>query len=406
MTAPSHPPATRAEAFARLEAFLPRAGRDYARLRNYDLPQDGHPHVSRLSPHLRHRLITEPEVLGAVLARHGATEADKFIQEVCWRSYWKGWLEIRPAVWSGYRSDLDRALAAVADDPALAARLDAAESGQTGIDAFNAWARELVETGYLHNHARMWFASIWIFTLRLPWQIGADFFLRHLLDGDPASNTLGWRWVAGLQTPGKHYLARSANISKYTRGRHDPEWRLNSQAAALGSPSAPGRRAAPTGDSLDPALGTGLLLTEEDLSPGFALDALGAPPIGCAALICVADRSPRGVSPSVRGFTAAAVADCTARHAGRLGAPGPVSERLDAIVDWARDLGLEQVATPYAPVGPARSRLTALDKALAVHDISLVRLLRDWDRDAWPHATHGFFRFRRAIPRLLDGLGR
>jgi deoxyribodipyrimidine photo-lyase len=65
--------------------------------------------------------------------------------------------------------------------------------------------QELVETGYLHNHARMWFASIWIFTLRLPWELGADFFLRHLLDGDAASNTLSWRWVAGLHTKGKHY---------------------------------------------------------------------------------------------------------------------------------------------------------------------------------------------------------
>ena len=60
----------------------------------------------------------------------------------------------------------------------------------TGIEGFDDWARELVDTGYMHNHARMWFASIWIFTLRLPWALGADFFLRHLLDADAASNTL------------------------------------------------------------------------------------------------------------------------------------------------------------------------------------------------------------------------
>jgi len=65
----------------------------------------------------------------------------------------------------------------------------------------------------------MWFASIWIFTLRLPWQLGAAFFMEHLYDGDPASNTLSWRWVAGIQTKGKHYLARSANISKFTNQR-------------------------------------------------------------------------------------------------------------------------------------------------------------------------------------------
>ena len=58
----------------------------------------------------------------------------------------------------------------------------------------------LKEDGYLLNHVRMWFASIWIFTFNLPWQLGANFFMENLLDGDPASNTLSWRWVAGLQT--------------------------------------------------------------------------------------------------------------------------------------------------------------------------------------------------------------
>ena len=95
--------------------------------------------------------------------------------------------------------------------------------GATGIDCFDAWARELVATGYLHNHARMWFASIWIFTLRLPWELGADFFLRHLIDGDPASNTLSWRWVAGLQTAGKTYLATAENIARFTGGRFAPQ---------------------------------------------------------------------------------------------------------------------------------------------------------------------------------------
>jgi deoxyribodipyrimidine photo-lyase len=65
----------------------------------------------------------------------------------------------------------------------------------------------------------MWFASIWIFTLGLPWRIGADFFYRHLLDGDAASNTLSWRWVAGLHTRGKAYAAESWNIEKFTGGR-------------------------------------------------------------------------------------------------------------------------------------------------------------------------------------------
>ena len=97
--------------------------------------------------------------------------------------------------------------------------LQAALKGNTGIKCFDSWVRELRETNYLHNHARMWFASIWIFTLELPWQLGARFFLEHLADGDAASNTLSWRWVAGLQTKGKRYEASSYNIETYTKGR-------------------------------------------------------------------------------------------------------------------------------------------------------------------------------------------
>ena len=89
--------------------------------------------------------------------------------------------------------------------------------------------KELKETNYLHNHARMWFASIWIFTLDLPWELGAEFFLKHLYDGDSASNTLGWRWVAGIQTPGKHYLASEWNIKKFTNNRYE-KIKLNENA--------------------------------------------------------------------------------------------------------------------------------------------------------------------------------
>ncbi len=397
-------PPSRTDALLRLKGFLPRAGRDYAALRNYDLPQDGHPHVSVLSPYLRHRILTEPDVLQAVLARHAATTAEKFIQEVCWRTYWKGWLELRPTVWADYRRDLDRALSITAGDPELAQRLHAAEAGETDIAAFNDWARELVSTGYMHNHARMWFASIWIFTLRLPWEIGADFFLRHLLDGDPASNTLSWRWVAGLQTQGKHYLARSSNIAKFTKGRHNPEWRLNTQAAPLNGPPPPARRAAPLGDTVDPAERSVLLVTEEDLSPGFCLRPLTAPVLGHAALTSVEGRSPRPVAAHVAAFTDAALRDSLDRHADRIGPQGPLTTEIAAIVDWARGTGATQIVTPYAPVGPTASKLRALKKALAPFGIALVQPLRDWDRAAWPQATHGFFRFKKEIPALLDGL--
>jgi deoxyribodipyrimidine photo-lyase len=186
-----HLPATRAHGEALMHAFTPRMGRRYTSGRNTDHGPGGHLAVSTLSPYIRRRLVLEQDVVAAAVSAHGVEGAEKFIQEVIWRGYFKGWLELRPAVWQSYRTGLESDLAAIERDRRLRRDLARAEEGETGLDCFDAWARELVETGYLHNHARMWFASIWIFTFGLPWRLGADFFLRHLLDGDPASNTLG-----------------------------------------------------------------------------------------------------------------------------------------------------------------------------------------------------------------------
>ena len=291
-----------------MHAFLPRAGRDYAALRNVDLP--GHPHVSGLSPWLRHRLVTEAEVIDATLRAH-PHGADKFLAEVWWRTYWKGWLELRPAVWTSYRQGLHAALNRLAVEPGLAARAEAAMLGDTGIDGFDHWAQELVTTGYLHNHARMWFASIWIFTLRLPWELGADFFLRHLIDGDPASNTLSWRWVGGLHTPGKTYLATAANIAANTGGRFHPEGLADrGPCPAHVAPARP--QPCPEGETWDPTLPTLLLVTEEDLCPEFLMDQ-GLRPMAIAVLSDVTGRSPLAVADHVHRFTAGAITDTLAR---------------------------------------------------------------------------------------------
>lgn len=196
-------PATRAEALLALHDFIEGPVLNYARLRNHIA--DRHTHVSRLSAAIAHRLVTEAEVLCEVLRVHKSTTVDKFIQEVVWRSYWKGWLELHPGVWR------DFADAASVGGP-LTERL---REGQTGCAAMDACARELVTTGYLHNHARMWWSSFWIHRTGLPWKAGARFFFDHLLDADAASNTLSWRWVAGLQTPGKTYLVRRSNLDSY-----------------------------------------------------------------------------------------------------------------------------------------------------------------------------------------------
>ena len=197
-----------------LNEYIDKDLSSYSKDRNYDFGPQNRKNVSMLSKYISHRVLNEYDVVKKVLEKHKFNKVEKFIQEVFWRVYWKGWLEHRPDVWHDYvrydNSNVNK------DD------LEKAYSGCTDIDCFNDWVSELKTTNYLHNHTRMWFASIWIFTLKLPWQLGANFFLHHLYDGDSASNTLSWRWVAGLQTIGKNYLATSANIAKYTSGRLRP----------------------------------------------------------------------------------------------------------------------------------------------------------------------------------------
>ncbi|WP_187428791.1 hypothetical protein ROLI_017630 [Roseobacter fucihabitans] len=389
-------PPTRTAALERLARFIPNAGRSYAARRNYDLGAQGHTGVSTLSPYLRCRLITEAEVLEAVLARHSQAAAEKFIQEVFWRTYWKGWLELRPGVWEQYRADLQRDVDDLQTQSGLRARWESACLGTTGIDCFDHWARELVQTGYLHNHARMWFASIWVFTLRLPWSLGADFFLRHLLDGDPASNTLSWRWVSGQQTQGKTYLARADNIEKYTEGRFRPQGLATHAAPLLATAPHPPRALPPT-TTPDPALRTGLLLHSEDLSPGFVLEQIA--PLATATLSPENGYSPQTPAPHVADFRGAAMNDVTARWSDRLGERENLTTAQD-IITWAATKGLDQIVTPHAPVGPIAAVLHSLRNHPDAP--SLIAMRRPYDDASWPLATKGFFPFRKHIPDLLS----
>ena len=207
--------ASRAKAIDQLNHFVENNLSDYSRLRNYDFGPQGRTNVSCLSPYITHGIINEKEIIKKSLDKFSFAKNEKFIQEVLWRTYWKGWLELRPNVWNDYLIDLEKIREDFKDDKEYLSAID----GKTNIECFNSWVNELKQNNYLHNHTRMWFASIWIFTLELPWQLGAEFFMQHLYDGDAASNTLGWRWVAGIQTQGKHYLASEWNIKKFTNNR-------------------------------------------------------------------------------------------------------------------------------------------------------------------------------------------
>jgi deoxyribodipyrimidine photo-lyase len=206
---------SRAEAIEGLNQFIENNLSEYSKFRNFDFGPQKRNNTSCLSPYITHGLLCEIEIINKSLKKISFVKNEKFIQEVLWRVYWKGWLELRPNVWTDYLKDLKNIKENVKDNKDY---LDAIE-GKTDIRCFNEWVNELKKFNYLHNHTRMWFASIWIFTLNLPWQLGAEFFMKHLFDGDSASNTLGWRWVAGVQTQGKHYLASEWNINKFTNNR-------------------------------------------------------------------------------------------------------------------------------------------------------------------------------------------
>ncbi len=395
-------PATREDGLQRLREFLPQAGAEYTVGRNH-VPGT----VSRLSPYVRHRLLCEEEIALAVIHRHGHAAAEKFLQEVCWRTYWKGWLEMRPWVWSDYLRELRMLHARMAEDPDLHDRVQNAERGATGIDCMDAWANELRETGYLHNHVRMWFASIWIHTLRLPWQLGADFFMRHLLDGDPASNTLSWRWVCGLQTQGKVYVATAENIERFTNGRFAPHGLLSKEAPPITEPYTllPHH---PLGhsDRHLPGEKTVLLVTEEDLYP----EDWGIPRGDVAAMILVdTAKAYPGITALPVAWKRKAIEGTVARLAEEfpcpvLGLQGGEESTTAQLHTLPREHGALSLSLMTPPVGPTQSLIEPVLSELAKAGVPLRKLRRPWDDAFWPHATHGFFRLKERIPSVLAQL--
>ena len=385
-------PATREEALDRLEEFLPHCGR-YAERRNHLEP--GHENVSRLSPALRLRTLLEREVCERVEGAYPASQVEKFLQEVYWRLYWKGWLEMRPEVWTNFRERRSVFPRSILDRAALL------EQGESGVAIMDSFARELVETGYLHNHARMWFASFWIHGARLPWELGADFFLRHLLDGDAASNTLSWRWVAGLHTPGKSYLVRRSNLERYC-----PPELLETHSAGLeeleriepwqpdgGSFLNPDRRNL-TNAELDPQAlegRWGLWIHEDDLSPERSELAAHQP-------ACIYVASPREGENSLadpeqklaRREPAFVDARERARNHFTVEAEhGPTA----GLAEWAAREHLDTVVALQPFVGPVADQLPDIRHGLEEAGSRLYLFRRQSDASVMRFATAGFFGF-------------
>ena len=197
------------------EDFLENKIKNYEKFRNFDYGPTNEGFVSKLSPYISHRILLEYELIKEVKKNYKSQKFNKFVEEIYWRIYWKGWMENRPKVWFKFISEKDYEY----DHEIYKKAID----GNSGLSFFNSWVNELKTYNYLHNHTRMWFASTWIFNLNLPWQLGANFFFKYLYDGDPASNVLSWRWVAGLQTKGKQYLFSPENLRKFSNNRFNVE---------------------------------------------------------------------------------------------------------------------------------------------------------------------------------------
>jgi deoxyribodipyrimidine photo-lyase len=398
-------PATRKCALEQLEAFLPAAPA-YGGRRNFVSP--GHDGVSRLSPAIRCRLITEYEVARRVLKEHGLRRTEKFIQEVYWHSYWKGWLEQRPHLWDQYRRELSL-LRRDHDLKKACARL---EEGNSGIEPIDTFARELVETGYMHNHARMWFASYWIHVAQLPWQLGADFFYRHLLDADPASNTLSWRWVAGLQTPGKSYMVTRSNIERFC-SEELPRRNLNQldniKPGPIEADDASRRQAADLPEAHTLVNGhisgrVGVWLHGDDLSPETSPLSTLKPASICS--VCSLDLFSEYTLGEIReNHMQRVMCDAIQRSGEHFGISPECRAKnslAQTITEWAKEHQLKHVAAMRPTVGPLADCLPEIRSALEKSGIQLHLYRRPEDQKIWPLARKGFFPFWNSIRRQLD----
>ena len=398
--------ATRAEALRQWRGFLPKAGR-YAAVRNR--VEAGHGNVSRLSPAIRLRLITEDEVVAETLERYAFSTVEKWLQEVCWRRYWKGWLELRPGVWRDYRQRLARAV--------VSERAEAVMAGRSGVAVMDAFARELVQTGYLHNHARMWWASFWIHAEGLPWEVGADFFERHLLDADAASNTLSWRWVAGLQTRGKTYLVRRSNVEKYVEELGDAaglerledgrvKERVPEETADLSTVELPdcADRSAVAGLSGR----AGLWIHEEDLSVECSEELAALKPAAVTAVLNAGLIRRCGLSAAREAHLALALEDACQRAEAHyaVGATlkrGQEQDLAAHLLEWARWERLEAVVAMRPFTGPLGDEVRRVEEALGAAGVRLVWVRRASDAAVLPLAKRGFFPFWEAMSRRLAG---
>jgi deoxyribodipyrimidine photo-lyase len=190
----------RSAALERLKNFR---AKNYGRRNHTDAPN------SLLSAYLRHGMLEIVEVANHIRQVATGRERDEFLKQLSWREFFNLVLEqegeavlanLEPAKYAAkWQNDLPQDL----------------ENGETGLPCVDAWVEKLVQTGYLHNHERLWFAAYTVHFRKTDWKAGFLFFRQHLLDGDIASNALSWQWVASTFSS-KPYFMNKDNIQKFS----------------------------------------------------------------------------------------------------------------------------------------------------------------------------------------------
>ena len=385
------------EAQAFQESYLPNTGSYYRDNRNYsyDLINNRNT-TSLLSPYIRYRLLSEEDIIKKTLSINSFTKTEKFIQEIYWRTYWKGWLEHRPDVYEDYITKRNELLKNLSNT----SKYQKAINGETHLTFFNDWIKKLKEDGYLHNHVRMWFASIWIFTLDLPWQLGANFFMEKLLDGDPASNTLSWRWVAGIQTKGKHYLARKNNIIKYGNIEINDNTKLNEQAVCLEESQSYFAKDLVFDNSKTDSLDSILIPTEDlnfILNNEFKFKNIfsGVP------LNDYNDHNfSQKVKDHIKKITISNFKDNNFYKDYEYIIE--FENYYEKFTNWANKKNIKKVGLPYVTKGNWNK---IYQKLISDNpSINFVYLYRKYDMQAWQFAKKGFFNFKKHIPELISKL--
>ena len=179
----------------------------YAKTRNFI---DGA--VTGLSPYISRGVISLRQVKDAVLGKgYKIYQSEKFLQELAWREYWQ-------RVWWQLGDDLFTDIKKTQENVAHRQIIKSIAAAATGINAIDAQIQGLYNTGYMHNHARMYTAGITCNLGKAHWLQPSRWMYYHLLDGDLASNSLSWQWVAGSFSS-KKYIANQENINKYLHSK-------------------------------------------------------------------------------------------------------------------------------------------------------------------------------------------